>query len=74
MASKSRVLYTGITNDIRRRISEHKHNVTPGFTSDYKVHRLVYFEQFKYVGNAIMREKRIKGWLKKEKDSTDRVS
>jgi putative endonuclease len=38
-----------------------------GFTSDYKVHRLVYFETFKYVGNAIAREKRIKGWLRKRK-------
>jgi putative endonuclease len=67
MASKSRVLYTGITNDIYRRSFEHKHDLTPGFTRDYRVHRLVYFESFKYVGNAIAREKRIKGWLRKKK-------
>jgi putative endonuclease len=67
MASKSRVLYTGITNDIRRRTGEHKDDLIEGFTSDYKVHRLVYFETFKYVGNAIAREKRIKGWLRKRK-------
>jgi methylglutaconyl-CoA hydratase len=67
MASKSRVLYTNITNDIRRRVWEHKTDLTPGFTSDYKVHRLVYFENFKYAHNAITREKRIKGWLRHKK-------
>jgi putative endonuclease len=67
MASKSRVLYIGITNDIRRRAWEHKNNVRPGFTSKYRIYRLVYFETFKYVGNAIAREKRIKGWLRERK-------
>ena len=67
MASKSRVLYVGITNDIRRRVWEHKNNVHPGFTSKYRIHRLVYFETFKYVGNAIAREKRIKCWLRERK-------
>ena len=67
MASKSRVLYVSITNDIWRRVWEHKNDVTPGFTSKYRVHRLVYFESFKYVGNAIAREKRIKGWWLREK-------
>ena len=67
MASRSRVLYVGITNDIWRRAWEHKNNVHPGFTSKYRVHRLVYFESFKYVGNAIAREKRIKGWLREKK-------
>src|ERR1700757_607634 len=67
MASKSRVLYIGITNDIWRRVWEHKNDVTPGFTCKYKVHRLVYFEMFKYVGNAITREKHLKGWLREKK-------
>jgi putative endonuclease len=67
MASKSRVLYIGITNDIRRRVWEHKNNVNPGFTSKYRVHRLVYCESFKYVGNAIAREKPLKGWLREKK-------
>ena len=58
MASKSRVLNVGITNDILRRVWEHKNNVNPGFTSKYRIHRLVYFETFRYVGNAIAREKR----------------
>ena len=67
MASKSRVLYVGITDDIWRRVWEHKNDIHPGFTSKYRVHRLVYFESFKYVGNAIAREKRIKGWLREKK-------
>ena len=67
MASKSRVLYIGVTNDIRRRVWEHKNDVTPGFTSKYRIHRLVYFETFKYVGKAIAREKRLKGWLRERK-------
>jgi len=67
MASKSRVLYVGITNDIWRRVWEHKNDLNPGFTSKYRVHRLVYFESFKYVGNAIAREKRIKGLLHETK-------
>ena len=67
MASKSRVLYTGVTNNLRRRVWEHKNGVIPGFTRDYRIHRLVYFEEFKYVDNAITHEKRIKGWLRKKK-------
>ena len=67
MASKSRVLYIGITNDLWRRVWEHKNDVFPGFTSKYRVHRLVYFETFQYVGNAIAREKRLKGWLREKK-------
>jgi putative endonuclease len=67
MASKSRVLYVGITNDIWRRAWEHKNDVFPGFSSKYRCHRLVYFESFKYVGNAIAREKRLKGWLRERK-------
>ena len=67
MASKSRVLYIGITNDIWRRVWEHKHDLIPGFTSKYRVHRLVHFETFQYVGNAITREKELKGWLRVRK-------
>ncbi len=67
LSSKSRVLYTGITDDIYRRTWEHKNDVHPGFARDYKVHRLVYYETFKYVNNAIVREKTIKGWLRRKK-------
>ena len=67
MASKSRVLYVGVTNDIWRRVWEHRNDATSGFTSKYRIHRLVYFEEFKYIENAIAREKRIKGWLREKK-------
>jgi len=67
LSSKSRVLYTGITDDIYRRTWEHKNDVNSGFTRDYKVHRLVYYETFKCVNNAIVREKSIKGWLRRKK-------
>ncbi len=67
LSSKSRVLYTGITDDIYRRTWEHKNDAHPGFTSDYKVHRLVYYETFKYINNAIAREKAIKGWQWRKK-------
>jgi len=67
MASKSRVLYIGITNSLRRRVWEHKNGLCSGFTRDYKIHRLVYFERFQYVKNAICREKQLKGWLRKRK-------
>ena len=67
LASKSRVLYIGITNNLWRRVWEHKNDALPGFTSKYRVHRLVYYETFKYVGNAIAREKCLKGWLREKK-------
>ena len=63
MASKSRVLYTGVTGNFWRRVLEHKLDTEPGFTTHYRIHRLVY-ETFHYVGNAIAREKEIKGWLR----------
>src|ERR1700745_4365976 len=53
MASKSRVLYTGITNDLPVRVFQHKTGRFAGFTKQYRVHRLVYFESFRYVRSAI---------------------
>ena len=67
MASKSRVLYVGLTNDLVRRVWQHQHDHVRGFVSSYNVHRLVYYECFQYVGNAIAREKQIKGWLRRKK-------
>jgi putative endonuclease len=62
------VLYTGVTNDLYRRTYEHKHSLIKGFTSKYRVTKLVYFEMFDYIDLAINREKQIKGYsrLKKE--------
>ena len=67
IASASRVLYTGVTNDIERRIWEHKTKQLEGFTKKYNCTRLVYFEKFDRVEDAIAREKEIKGWLRKKK-------
>ena len=67
MASKSATLYTGVTNDIIRRVHEHKHGETPGFTSRYHVTRLEYFEEFDRAADAIDRESQIKGWVRKKK-------
>jgi putative endonuclease len=69
LASKSRVLYTGITNDLTRRIWEHQHKLIPGFTEKYNVNRLVYFEETADVNAAILREKEIKGWVRVKKIS-----
>jgi len=67
MASRSRVLYTGVTNDLMRRVDEHKRSLTTGFTSKYHITRLVYFEEFGDVRDAIAREKQLKGWVRARK-------
>jgi putative endonuclease len=64
MSSKSRVLYTGITNNLRKRVFQHKNDVVECFTQRYKIHRLVYYEVFRDVRNAISREKQIKSWTR----------
>jgi putative endonuclease len=61
------VLYTGVTNDLRRRISEHRLKLLPGFTKQYNVDKLVYFEWFEDAPNAITREKQIKAGSRKKK-------
>ena len=55
-------LYIGVTNDLVRRVGEHRRELVDGFTKKYEVHRLVYFEQFDDAENAIRREKRLKRW------------
>ena len=67
MTNHSRTLYTGVTNDLKRRVYQHKHKLIPGFTSKYNITQLVYFETTTDVKAAIAREKQIKGWLKKKK-------
>ena len=61
MASKSRRIYTGVTNDIDRRVAQHKAGEIKGFTQRYKINRLAYYEHFHFVQEAIHREKEIKG-------------
>jgi putative endonuclease len=68
MASASRrALYTGVTAKLRERIYEHKNNLIEGFSSKYKCHRLVYYETFSSITEAIAREKQIKGWRREKK-------
>ena len=67
MSNKSRMLYIGVTNDLERRIYQHKRKLVPGFTSKYNVTRLVYFESTNDIDVAIMREKQLKGWLRLKK-------
>ena len=60
-------LYVGVTNDLERRMHEHKHPQAPCFTSKYKVHRLVYCEETDDISAAIAREKQLKRWLRERK-------
>jgi putative endonuclease len=64
MASRSLNLYIGITDNIFRRALEHKDCTIEGFTKKYNINGLVYYETFKYVGNAIAREKQVKAWTR----------
>ena len=62
LTNRSRTLYVGVTNDLERRMYEHKNKLVPGFTSKYNVTRLAHFEQTSEVESAIAGEKQIKGW------------
>ncbi|MBE7088414.1 MAG: GIY-YIG nuclease family protein [Clostridiales bacterium] len=63
------VLYTGVTNNLPRRIYEHKNKLVEGFTCKYNVNKLVYYETTSDVKSAIAREKEIKGWLRSKKNA-----
>ena len=63
----NKVLYTGVTGDLRRRIFEHKTKVVDGFTKKYNISKLVYYDSTDDVNAAIEMEKKIKGWLRKKK-------
>ena len=65
--SLSTVLYIGMTNNLERRVWEHRHKLVPGFTSKYNVNKLVYFEETSDVREAIYREKQLKGWTRARK-------
>ena len=68
-SNRSRTLYTGITNDLPVRMWQHKNRVVPGFTSKYRIDRLVYLEATGDVRAAIAREKEIKGWRRQKKNA-----
>jgi putative endonuclease len=67
MSSASRTLYIGVTNNLRRRVLEHKCKLEPGFTANFNCSRLVWFSSFQYINNAIAMEKKLKGWLRSRK-------
>ena len=68
LASRSRTIYVGVTSDLRRRVWQHKRGEVPGFTRQYRVTRLVYFEQTADVRSAIEREKQLKRWPRARKE------
>jgi len=67
MASRSRVLYTGVTSRLTHRTLQHRLKTVDGFTSRYNVQRMVYWERYDRIAAAIAREKQIKGWLRAKK-------
>lgn len=62
------VMYIGVTNNLKRRLYEHKHEIIDGFTKKYHIHKLVYYESYKNIKDAITREKRLKGMLRIRKN------
>ena len=67
ITNNARTLYTGVTNNLIRRVYEHKHKLIPGFTARYNIDKLVYFEVLEDARAAIAREKQIKGWVRNKK-------
>ena len=63
------VLYIGVTNDLVRRLYEHKNHLIDGFTKKYNVNKLVYYEHTSDVRSAIEREKQLKGWTRAKKNT-----
>ena len=67
MTNWSKTLYTGVTNDLIRRVCEHKNKIIDGFTKKYNITKLVFYEETRDIQAAIEREKQIKGWLRSKK-------
>ena len=67
MTNHSGTLYTGMTDDLKQRVEEHKHDLVPGFASKYKVKKLVYYEEANDANTALERQKQIKGWQRSRK-------
>jgi len=67
LSNAARMLYIGVTNNLVRRMSEHRQRYVPGFASRYNLTRLVYYENTTDIRSAIVREKQIKGWLRSRK-------
>jgi putative endonuclease len=67
MSNRSKTLYTGVTNNLERRVYEHKSKLIPGFTAKYNLTVVVYYEETSDVQSAIAREKTIEGWVRAKK-------
>ena len=67
LASRSRRLYTGVTNNIQRRVAEHKAGTASTFTAKYRINRLVFAQEFSFGREALEAEKKIKGWIRAKK-------
>jgi len=67
LSNRSHILYIGMTNNLRKRVHDHRKQTLGTFTTRYKITRLVYCEQFQYVDNAIAREKELKKWTRAQK-------
>lgn len=65
----NKILYTGVTNNLARRLYEHKNNLVNGFTQKYNVHKLIYYDTTSDIKAAIEREKQIKGWSRQKKNT-----
>ncbi|MDD3678555.1 MAG: GIY-YIG nuclease family protein [Dehalococcoidales bacterium] len=73
MTNGKRTLYTGVTNNLYRRVYEHKEKLIPGFTKRYNIDYLVYVESTSDIVAALTREKQIKGWTRAKKNLPDRI-
>lgn len=67
MTNRSGTLYIGVTNNLLRRVLEHKQKLIKGFTEKYNINKLIYYEHYQYILNAISREKQLKHWNRKKK-------
>ena len=67
MASRSLTLYIGVTRSLQRRVTQHKNHSFDGFTAQYTIDRLVYFKRYRYINNAINREKQLTRWRREKK-------
>lgn len=69
MNNRNTTVYVGVTNSLQKRIFEHKYHLIEGFTKRYNVDKLVYYEQYATLLEAIHREKQVKGWTRKKKEN-----
>ena len=68
-SENGRAVYIGFTNNLCRRVAEHKEGIIEGFSKRYRCHKLLYYESFHDVTQAILREKQLKGWVRRKKEA-----